>query len=201
MCRRPQWNERVIGVIVKGEVKRKKEHLRLIFHYFISIELRFNVINVQNLSQWSRFEWWLCVCYLLFYSILFYSNLQCPYCDKKMKEKRFLKDHIKTVHDNEKTKFQCPWCDSHCTSRGNLNKHFSSYHTELFKNSPSMAKTVVGTKYVPQPTGKFPCDICGKLLKRPSNVLDHKQRYHPNTGMFFLRIFFWCFCNRFRNMS
>lgn len=111
-----------------------------------------------------------------------YANLnsinlfQCPHCDKKIQRKKVLSRSHKVCAWRKK-KYQCPSCTTHCTSRGNLKRiHLALKHAALLEMEPKLAEKVVGTNYVPEPTGTFECDICAKLLKRNENLLSHKQR-------------------------
>ena len=91
--------------------------------------------------------------------------LACDYCDETYYDRRYLKNHIGTVHEG-KNHFQCPFCDFNYSRKDVLNKHIRSCHekTDYETNLKKLLK----------------CPSCDyKPLKR-----EHLRRHIKNVHQF-----------------
>jgi len=106
----------------------------------------------------------------------------CPQCGKDV---RFLKSHIKFVHEGEQLqRYPCgePECDQSFVTKQNLSKHVNKVHEgerdqceicfEWLKNLPSHMYQVhkQGKQHV--------CDDCGKVFYKSYDLKVHIQRVH-----------------------
>ena len=80
----------------------------------------------------------------------------CHYaeCESRFKQKRDLKRHIESIH--EEKRYQCDQCDYKATCQTNLHTHQESIHN--------------GKRYL--------CENCGYKATHPSSLLRHIKLYH-----------------------
>ena len=81
----------------------------------------------------------------------------CDICSKSYKSKRYLTQHIQSVH--EKVKYPCNLCEYKATQQASLKRHIESVHEKV----------------------KYSCNQCGKEFTGRSNLKRHIGSVHKKT--------------------
>ena len=91
-----------------------------------------------------------------------HNPCQCDKCEKSFLTRRGLKDHIR-VHHEEQVELECQKCEKKFGNEVQLMAHCQQSH-RTDKNS-------------------FACDSCGKSLKLPVRVLQHRRSRKGQSSM------------------
>ena len=98
----------------------------------------------------------------------------CTICDFVSSYKSSLKQHIKSVHEEEKP-YQCIVCAYSCSAKQRLKRHIDSMHGETpLKN---------------QKTKKFECPLCSTIFKSNQERVNHKKLIHWECDMYNYSVF------------
>ena len=117
----------------------------------------------------------------------------CPYCRSVMKSKANLRNHIASVHTQQKT-FLCELCEKTFLTSSDLTKHFRSVHDS--SKDDLVECGVCGMKVRRAYLGRHrsyrhssnalprDCAKCGKLFKSRETMLKHNRVVHgPGTRL------------------
>jgi len=128
------------------------------------------------------------------------SSYKCEICNKELKTKGAIVQHIKVVHENQRS-FQCDKCDKKFPSPSGLKRHTEAVHQglriwqcEICSNKFSQrvqlerhkraihvkGKSSVLKKVDPRPKNIL-CDICGMGFKQVGHLIGHKKNVHDST--------------------
>ena len=89
----------------------------------------------------------------------------CPYCDKKLSNKKGVQQHIKSIHKNTKM-FSCDQCFHQTRQPGNLRRHIEIMHEDI----------------------KFQCDKCLYQVNRKDRLKEHIENTHSGLGSLFTKL-------------
>ena len=90
------------------------------------------------------------------------TSLKCDMCDSFFKDKRDLKKHVESVHEQKK-QFHCNICDAYLTTKQSLNGHIATIHK--------------GKK-------PFKCNICDASFTQKRNLNGHIASVHEGKKPF-----------------
>ena len=119
------------------------------------------------------------------------GRFSCDSCDKTFARLHTLTRHVENAHSRKK-EFTCELCDQTFTRADNFKRH-----KERVKHTPEYLAKVNEQKEKPKgptknPTldikvqrvnGKYPCDLCDKILSASWKLRDHIVRIH-NSGKY-----------------
>ncbi|XP_063533761.1 zinc finger protein 287-like isoform X2 [Cydia strobilella] len=88
------------------------------------------------------------------------SNVRKSICDICNKEVKYLKGHIRMMHNRESLPYGCVSCDRRFTCRSALEKHMAQH---------------VGVPEIP-----YECDICKRRFRNKNLVSKHIRQFHLN---------------------
>jgi uncharacterized C2H2 Zn-finger protein len=102
-----------------------------------------------------------------------------PYCDKTLKDKRTLANHVKT-HDRTERPDPCPDCGKIFASTDSLRQHVKIVHEKNFKQVfPSISQLRTHGEMVHMRGSLQICHLCGKEVLGENRLRNHMQRSHP----------------------
>ena len=128
------------------------------------------------------------------------SNYTCHICNKELKAKGALVQHIKVVHENQRS-FQCDECDKKFPSPSGLRRHTEAVHqglriwqceicskkfsqrVQLVRHKKAIhvkGKSGVLKKVDPRPKNIL-CDLCGMGFNQVGHLIGHKKNVHDST--------------------
>ena len=112
----------------------------------------------------------------------------CDRCGKTFKDKSYIKEHAELVHEKKSKDVKCTECALVFPLHSKMYAHRNAVHfpdrfrcENCLKSFPTSGQLKI--HLLSHQEGKFPCDICGKKLKRP-NQLDEHRRTHTGEKSF-----------------
>ena len=90
-----------------------------------------------------------------------YKPFQCDICDYSSSRKSNLKRHVEIVHVGKKP-FKCDICDYSCSQKGNMKRHIASVHE--WKNIQMWQKIICSVKN------------CSRLASHPMESVDGRKK-------------------------
>ena len=121
--------------------------------------------------------------------------LDCDVCEKRLKTKAQLKQHMKQVHGppGPKQKLLCDTCGKEYSSKIKLEGHvrivhmgirdYECVHCGIKFTAPTCLKSHVLAKHTDDAPG-YPCTICGKVFKLKDYLKQHlRSTVHGGPGL------------------
>lgn len=84
-------------------------------------------------------------------------NYKCNQCNKKFAIEQYLENHIKNIHESNKTFYKCPKCQ------------FSSLYPDILK------------RHVLRHDGMKTCKICMEMFRTSADLQKHTATVHPDS--------------------
>lgn len=137
--------------------------------------------------------------------------LKCNICDKKMRDKTNLDEHLDSVHLQLK-KFKCDRCDMAFQRSQLLEGHIQNVHFKIKKFQCDECDYVAAYEYilknhvkmVHEKCKKFSCELCDKEFFRKDHFNIHVESVHQNLRLYQCDICkkqFGCHASRIRHFK
>lgn len=97
----------------------------------------------------------------------FYSELACHSCKISFKAKRYLLEHVRSLHSDGSSKFECPQCDKVFRHRSQRLRHVRKIHSKASGENYKISK-------------QFECPICQKKFSFKNSMERHVAAIHEN---------------------
>lgn len=112
------------------------------------------------------------------------ENVQCPHCDRRLRNAVTLQNHVRVVHDHSGS-FQCSQCSATFMWRSTLGNHVRLVHekqrpydckecNKAFRWSSHLREHIWVVHKNEKP---FRCDTCGKTFGRKNNMQKHMRKH------------------------
>ena len=109
----------------------------------------------------------------------------CDICEKKFTTPKYLKVHIKTIHEGERN-YKCESCGKSFTQSGSLMTHIKAIHEgqendkcnscgKSFNKSENLKRHI---KTMHEGERNYECDSCGKSFNESGNLKNHIKTIH-----------------------
>ncbi len=140
-----------------------------------------------------------------------YKELKCNVCDKRMRDKTNLEEHLNSVHLQVK-KFKCDRCDMAFNRSQLLEGHLKNVHFKLKKFKCDECDYGTAFEYilnnhvkmVHEKSKKFSCELCDKEFFRKDHYNIHIESVHQNLKLYQCDICkkqFGCLASRIRHFK
>ena len=119
------------------------------------------------------------------------DEIPCDQCGKLYRDKWRLREHAEVVHEKKPPKGRkCTMCEQVFSTFAQMNVHRNKVHYPT-KYYCEPCKQTFGTSgmlkahisYIHSSEGKFPCEICGRKLRKAIDLRDH-MRIHSGEKPF-----------------
>lgn len=117
------------------------------------------------------------------------ENVQCPHCERRLRNAVTLQNHVRVVHDHSGS-FRCSQCSATFMWRSTLGNHVRLVHekqrpydckecNKAFRWSSHLREHIWVVHKNEKP---FRCDTCGKKFGRKNNMQKHMRKHLQQAG-------------------
>lgn len=118
------------------------------------------------------------------------KQFSCDICDYKSNRQNHLNFHLKITHKEKEKKYKCDHCVYSTKRQEHLSLHVENVHQNAKKfkckeegcpftaNQNHNLRQHIRTVHLQ--IKKFECEMCGYRAARSRQVLNHKEKTHPN---------------------
>lgn len=121
-------------------------------------------------------------------NVVYGTPHKCPKCPKVFWDKRYVKAHIKSVHEGT-TEFPCSICGKIFVRNNDLKRHIKCIHEKIKYSCDRCEKSYSDQsalrKHIDRVHGGqiYKCDSCYKVFGRVGDLAKHVKNYHERVKL------------------